>query len=319
MPAQTLSAVHLTRLEVRVLDGSLELAGWDQEAVRVSAIAEPHIVESGPLVTSHSEGDTAIHVPRRLPVQIVRVDGGVTVRGVDAPLVLERADGDVRVEDTPRVNLIAVGGDVDARGVSDRLEADAIGGHLAAERLGVLSVRSVGGTAIVSQCAGDCAIESAGLGVAVSDVAGSVLANAGRDAGVRGALGGVIVRAGGDISIRVEPGDGADYELSAGGDANVTIPPGYSAEVFLAAGGAIEVRLPTVREARGRGLRVFTLGNGGAPLRVSAGRDISIHGEVESDGTDERSIVMRLLESGRIGADDARELLAALDMATNSN
>jgi hypothetical protein len=88
--------------------------------------------------------------------------------------------------------------------------------------------------------------------------------------------------------------------------------------MFLAAGGEISVQLPTVREARAKGMRIFTLGDGGPPVRVSAGGSVSVATEdagsdlAAAADVDEKSTVLRLLEHGRIAPDDARALLLAL-------
>jgi hypothetical protein len=310
-----IDAGGIERLSVTVKRGSLALAGHDEAAIAVESPSAPERAYApGGEVALLLMGDSALTVPRSLRVSVVRVDGDARVRALATRVEVGAVGGLLQVENAADVLVESVGGDFDCRGAR-KVEAGAVGGHLACEEVHSLAVSSVGGTAVVSRCGGDCRLGAVGLGLLANDVAGVLAGTAGMDASASSVGGGARLSAGRDLAIAI--GGGASWELAAGGDAVVTVPDDAAQEVFLAAGGRIEVGLPTMREAKGRGLRVFTLGVGGAPLRVTAGGDVRLRAANASDSAagadDETSIVMRLLESGRISADDAGELLSLLD------
>jgi hypothetical protein len=285
-----------TVLEVGIVRGDLALYGWDRPELSArGADEQPEvIVESGRIQVS-GRGNVEIHAPRHVSVR-VHADGHVGVRGLDGATKVLFSGGTLALEDLAAADVNQVAGDLDARDIRAELHARAVGGDVAVDRV-----------------AGDCLLDSVGGNLAVAGLGGALISGVGGSAILFGIAASADVTAGGDMRAELDPRPGATYHLSAGGDLSVRLAESASAEVRLTAGGEIRVDLPTLREARGRGIRLFPLGQGGPQLHMSAGGDASLGpraGEAPPD--DERETVMRLLEIGRIDSTEADALLAAL-------
>ncbi|NTV65659.1 MAG: DUF4097 domain-containing protein, partial [Oscillochloris sp.] len=161
--------------------GDISVEVWDEEAILVESGRHDYTQyqEGDTLVIEGCSGDLVVHAPARTLVTIHQQAGDVRVEGV-RQLIIERADGDVHLEDlaegaqigqlngdlrverTPRVvGPGPIQGDADFSAV-EHIELGRVSGDLSANDALVLVVASIGGDLDADGLAERCQVGSVG-------------------------------------------------------------------------------------------------------------------------------------------------------------
>lgn len=242
----TSEAPHIT---VARCGGDLSIVGADQRQVVVEGQKEePGVERQGEALTITAPQDCVIQCPAGATVTIKQVDGDLAVQGLQGPLAVASAQGDVTLRGVGHTALNQAGGDLVARGVQ-----------------GELSIAEVQGDAKVRQVTGKVTLESVRGDLAARDLE----------------AGAVVEHVGGDVSLSTILAEGASYHFEADGDISARVEVGSGARCTLE-GGELHCRLPLQFAERSAGRVVGALGDGSAELTLCAGGDLSVTGRGEN-------------------------------------
>lgn len=234
----------------------VEITGERSLAGRVSQ-------SDGEITIRGYNGDLELNIGCQVPVVGRRIDGDVTVSGVDV-VEIERVGGDVEAEGITTLRADHVGGDLDVSGQNGEVEIGRVGGDLRVEQAGSLRVEVVGGDAELTEI--------------------DVLAGLGR--------------VGGDLELRWSGKLAAPISGAVGGDAELGLSPESSFVLRALVGGDVSGQGPAPvlqpsPEDEGPDLRVgkrgwdveagggeltMTFGGGGHELQLTIGGDLEIDG-----------------------------------------
>jgi DUF4097 and DUF4098 domain-containing protein YvlB len=258
------------------------------------------------------------------------VGGDASVKGLSGGLELEDVHGDVKVIGTSGgLSLGEVGGDCEVKGSSGGLKAARVGGDLALfGHSGSAEAAAVGGDVLLQRVSGSLSFDR---------VEGKVEASGVESGDVR-------IVAVGDVSVQGEDGTDGRWELTsetgsvrvelpadaqpvlarteAGGEVTCQLETGEAdegLELLLSAAGDIEVAASEVERHRRRSCGVRTRRHMMGPILPDVHRMVSdAIGPIFSRRTkpqdlrEERLMILRMLESGKVNAEEAARLLDSL-------
>ncbi len=254
-PADPTASVSINNLA-----GTLEIAGWDRDEVRLEGVLDAKVekleIEGDRQALSievkykrNLKGPTdgtrlTLRVPRRCALEAVGVSCDVTVGELVGSVTVSTVSGELTLRGEPAsASLATVSGDVDAEITTARLEVDTVSGDVRARgKLDDLEIATV---------SGDARIETGAL----------------RDFEFNAVSGQLILTA--------DPVDGASWKIDThSGDAILRLPAKIDATFDISAfSGDIQDGYGhkaerTSKHAPGRELR-FTEGKGGARIGIS--------------------------------------------------
>jgi len=285
------------RLHVRRAGGDLRLIGTDESYLRLQGDGDeadfaPQY-QSGDLTMDVRE-DCTLFVPRALHVTIDGPVGELQALELAGDFSLEAARGDVTLKSlTGRVQLGAVSGDAQIAGAGAVAVGDVQGDLTASDIALSLRVGNIAGDADVraAQLAelgsvrgdlradrinGDFTAGTISGDAKLTAVAGrAALGAVGGDARLAGVGNVGALQAGGDLYVDTALDGESEYRFAAGGDVTLALPRGTNAQIECMAGGDTLNQFEGNRKRGGRAAS-FTLGAGGARVRVQAGGDIKI-------------------------------------------
>jgi DUF4097 and DUF4098 domain-containing protein YvlB len=284
---------------------------------------------NGGLQVESVDGDLVL-VGHSGGVQVQSVSGDASVKGLSGGLELAEVHGDVRlVGSSGGLTLGKVDGDCEAKGNSGGLKAERVGGDL--------SLEGHSGSAETSEVGGDLAIRTASGSLSFDRVGGKAEAAGVTSSDVR-------IVAAGDVSIEGSCDGQGRWELtSETGNLRVELPA--SAKPILTqaqAGGEVTCQLEQGEGQQGLELVLSAAGNieivpaqaeeqhhrrhWGARARRHVGVVLPDVQRIVSDAIgpilgrrhrpqdlrEERLMVLKMLESGKVNADEAARLLDSL-------
>lgn len=189
-------------------------------------------------------------------------DGHLQFEDVGGDLTVERARGDISVED--------VGGNLTLTGPSQLIEIEDVGGNATLQGVNCpVRIGDVGGSLVVhgatelsvSDVGGNCSVSGV-LRAAELDIGGNF---DGRETVLAG---GAEIGVGGNAWLTIDPREGEEYSVDAGGNIWCQLSDGAQADV-------------TIVDYSGR--RKFTLGDGGADVRLETGGKAELSGAANVD------------------------------------
>lgn len=261
-----------TRLEVDVINGSIELRGWDEAHIQVRTrsgeLDKVDIKASGEVVNvrgsqvgigfiriplSGANVDLEIDLPRALEVEARTVNGKIEVEGLSGRLTLHAAHGGLRVEGpVAEAVLETVNANIEFEGENSRVEARAVNGRI--------ELKGVAGEVSANTMAGSIEVEAGAVSrVDLRTLSGSI-----------------------ELSAVLEP-DARVHLKTYSGNVKLELPEDTNAEFDVQSfSGRIENDLPTTSVSSwrgGPGQRMdFVAGDGSARVTVQ-----SFSGNVEID------------------------------------
>ncbi|MBI5876160.1 MAG: hypothetical protein HZB53_00800 [Chloroflexi bacterium] len=285
------------RLHVRRAGGDLRLIGTDETYLRLQGDGDEGDFEpqyqNGDLTLDVRE-DCTLFVPYALAVTIDgvigdlkavelaaklsadRINGDVTLNAMTGQVQLGAVSGDLRVAGAGNVNTGLVRGDVSATDIAQLLQIGGVMGDVSVRSVHSVQLGNVQGdlraVTVVDGFAagsvnGDVNLAAIGGRVTLGTISGDArLADVGAIAHVQ---------AGGDLYVDTRLDGESACQFTAGGDATLTVPGDSQAQITCQAGGDIVNEFGGGRSRAGSSA-TFTLGEGGATVRVQAGGDIRI-------------------------------------------
>jgi len=172
------------------------------------------------------------------------VFGDATLKEVGVADV-QNVRGNLVAKSLSQVRASRTGGNLVAKGVDGKLEADQVGGNA--------SLKDVGGPTTLNQVAGNLAAKNLAGGAKVAKIGGNLALN-------------------GPIAT------GCTYQFSARGNASLRLPEGTSAHLTLAAKGKLLCSVGLVEEQREGNRLTGILGDGGAEVVIEAGGNLVMSG-----------------------------------------
>lgn len=240
--SKTINAGRTPRIEIESVSGDLSLVGWEGDDILLKADSEVmHVKQDGDQVRISCDDDLSIRVPKGAGVLISKIDGDASIRGVMGEIELKDITGDLSMRDVNSVAIEAVHSDFSLRGGK-----------------GSLSIRKADSDVSIRDVDGNVTLDSIADDLALRDVRGSVNANVGED-----------------VVMYINPQPGNTYNVNAGDDILLVMPPKANATLTLNAD-EINVDWDGVENEEDVTSRVITLGNGSAPISLSAGGDIRV-------------------------------------------
>jgi hypothetical protein len=200
------------------------------------------------------------------------VFGDATLKEVGVADV-QNVRGNLVAKSLSQVRASRTGGNLVAKEVDGKLEADQVGGNA--------SLKDVGGPTTLNQVAGNLTATNLAGGAKVAKIGGNLVLN-------------------GQIAT------GCTYQLSARGNASLRLPEGTSAHLTLAAKGKLLCSVELAEEQREGNRLTGILGDGGAEVVVEAGGNLVMGGdraEPRSGGADLAEEVSRQIEESLQGLD----------------
>ena len=233
---------------IELVEGDLRLVGWENEEVLAKTELEEDLTikQKQDRLKLSSRNDLFLNVPKASKVQVLKVNGDMSVRGVAGDMDVEAVNGDLAMRDVGSVKLGTVQADLSLRRAK---------GHI--------HVRSVGGDASLRDLEGDLSLDS------VSD-----------DLALRGVGGNLKVDVNGDIVLQLVPHPEKEYKITAGDDIMLLLPPEANATLKIHAE-KIKLEWPGIEPQDGTS-RVVSLGEGAAKVKLDAGGDVVVTNRVDA-------------------------------------
>ena len=250
MQRQSLPCGPAPQIRIEDVSGDLQMAGWERPELAVKTPGDLlEVIQNGDTFVIRCDDDLIIYLPQ----------------GAD-------------------VSVGAVGGDVDARGLSGALTLKEIGGDFQAHSLGALRLQNVRGDLNLRVAQGNCLVENIGGDASLSGISGqALLTTIAGDLYAREIGGELKASAGGDAVLFLTPRE-QTISVQAGGDILLRLPLEASATLSLEGGGENSVRVdfPGVTSVGDTfGQRQVLLGAGTAPIRLIAGGDLVVTSSAE--------------------------------------
>jgi hypothetical protein len=223
--------------------GDLKIQGVDGAEIEISANSNTLKIEHiGDRLDVVCFSDCTILVPSVGKLEIERVGGGATARGLKCPATFRKIGGDFSGEDIPAITIDKVGGSVSLRQVHGKAVIDRIGGDFEAQSCDELLLRKTGGD----------------IQAEVAEIQG-------------------FMQAGGDIRLKLTRVGTAGADLKAGSDIYLQIEPGNPMTLSANSGGE-EIRVKLGDQMVNLEERVYQgyFGENGPHLNLDAGGSIAV-------------------------------------------
>lgn len=260
-------------VRIMVVRGSLEIEGWDRDAIQVTgrldeqmeefifevrpgdAIIEVKLPRNMNSWCCEDGSDLEIRVPRGSNVDVSVVSTDVTVEDIQGGLDISGVSGDMRATNVhERVDIMSVSGEIDVRDATGRIELKSVSGDVDGTNLkGDLHLHSVSGDILAREVENELDLES---------VSGNVEVIAGKMTVARGHT------VSGDVDVSGDLHESGRFEFdSVSGSVRLRINGDVNARFDLETGsGSIRNRITsdkpkTSKYSRDESLR-FVAGNG---------------------------------------------------------
>jgi hypothetical protein len=171
-----------------------------------------------------------------------------------------------------------VGTDLSARRVRNLLSADKVGSSASVQDIGEVKFEFVGSQLIAKRVRGDLVIEKVGSNVVVQDIDGQVrFDHIGGSLHLREISGGLTAELGGTATIDFSPVSWQAYDVQAGGGIRCNVPADANARFEIdCAAQRIRIKNAEGAEVIKERHHTCTMGDGAAPVKLTAGGNISI-------------------------------------------
>ncbi|HSO26800.1 MAG TPA: hypothetical protein VLS48_01935, partial [Anaerolineales bacterium] len=229
---------------IQEIHGSLTLKGVNEAQVLIKAEHDQVELEyDDDRVVIRGHESCRVYVPSGATVQIGAIHGAGEIKLLEDKLSIGEVHGPLTLRYVGQTTVGKVHGHLAARNINGDLTVSNIEGHA--------EVRTVDGDLVLAQVAGNLEVR-----------------NAEQD---------ISARANGSVQLRLSAAGGLQYQVEAGGNLNCRLPGDANLALELASGGE-QIRLQLPGQARTLHAESFetTLGQGGAPMRLSAGGNLSV-------------------------------------------
>jgi len=239
--SRTISAGKSPRIIIDVIDGDLSVVGWVGDLLIKGDEDEYRVEEKEDELLLSSDGDLSLRVPHGSSLQLNKISGDASIRGVKGGIELKEIEGDLSIRDAGSIAIDVIRSDFSLRGSTGDL--------FVKEALGDVSIREIDGSINFETIADDLA--------------------------VRGVRGNVKVNVGGDVIVYLEPKTDGNYSVAAGDDILLVLPPKANVTLSMK-GDKIDVDLPGVKTKKDATEQAIVLGDGSSKISLIAGGDVRV-------------------------------------------
>ncbi len=328
-------------VEIGRIAGSLRMTGWENDEIHAKTNGETlQLAETDDRVTISCDDDLTLSLPQASQIKIAAIAGDATIRTLKNYLVLAEVGGDLTLRNIGDAKISKIGGDFLAR-QTRTLNITAVGGDASLRNVtGDVSIANIGNDLHLRDLQGDL---SANVGddalIYISPQEGAnYQLNAGDDILLRLPLhvdAELELSAGSDLIVNIPDLEKSDENpralklgratakmtFSAGDDLRVTTEldhwadaasfgiPDFPDDFAERISSKVEEKLKLAEEKifqAEKNIRGFNFSpeNWGKKSRSSSPKKVS---------TDERLLILKMLEEKKISAAEAEKLLAALE------
>ncbi len=237
----------LTELEIASTGGSLYLAGWNKDQIRIRDFSDQDQVKKKKTKLSLTfSGDAFLHIPHSLDIVVDTIGGDGSIKGIRGGLQISSVGGDLSLVDTNAAKVKSIGGNL----IANRVQGDIL-------------IDNIGGDGLIDNIKGQLSLQQVGGDVDLEKVDG-----------------GINLTVGGGARLSFNPVSWQAYEIKTGGDISTSIPDDSSVSLSIHSD---QEDITVIIGDQDQKLKEkdfsLQLGEGGAPLMLSAGGKVFLTGD----------------------------------------
>ncbi len=268
--------------------GGVQITGVDRAEVQceIDAPQLATLVEEDGNVYVTVNSSCNLTVPESSSIQIEKGMGSIKINNIKSEINIEKAMGNLVLEDVVKVTVEKVGGNFAVRRTSDDIQVEKVGGNLVLEDVASFKGEKIGGNCFLKNVHGEFSLEKAGGGLRGQDIAGAVMINkVGGSFIARGLTLGGDLRVGGSIHLKDFEFVEGSQTIRAGGSADLEIGEAFQGAVFEFGSGARDIKIKINEddlEIADQSYK-YTIGESDREINISAGAGISLAALVDPD------------------------------------
>ena len=260
--------------------GGVKIEGVDQTEV-VCEIDAPQLatlVEEDGHVYITVNSSCIMTVPSKSSFEIEKGMGSIKISGVKGAIKIEKALGNLVLNDVGAVTVEKVGGSFSVREAED-VRVEKVGGNLTLSDLASFKGEKIGGSCKAKAIRGDFSLEKMGGGFKVQSIDGILhLERLGGSFSGRQVILTKDLHAGGDIRIKGFDLEGKHVELKAGGNIGLEVGDGFEPTRFEMQSGARHIRVKLGEDdiSLSDGQYEYDMDGAARAMELAAGGSISL-------------------------------------------
>ena len=264
-------------IRVGSVSGDLSIVGWDGSELLIKGDEDDiRFEQTGEKVSVSSTDDLSLRVPKGATLELDKLGGDVSIRGVTGGCEFKEVSGDLSIRDAGSIaidkldgdfSVASTTGDLFAKNIEGDMSLRDVNGNVTIEVISDdLSLRGLRGNLHVKSSHGDISINSVSGDVQIDSVAD--------DLALRGAGGNVRVNVGEDVVVYLEPRAECEYSVHAGEDILLVLPKNINATLDIHGDGIVMDWKGVENDEATQ--RVVVLGDGSARITLNAGGEIRV-------------------------------------------
>ncbi len=245
MSQKTLETHAQPQIVVEHIGNELSVKGWDRSQVLVRSSSDNDILleEGEDHIVIRAAADCVLYVPVKAELDVRQVGTHARFKALGGDLTIGQVGADLVLRDVSACRVEKTLADLSAKRVR-----------------GDLLVKNIGGNAIVRDVDGQFSAGGIGGQLHLRDVSG-----------------GITVEVGGNASVDFSPVPWQVYAIQAGGNIRCRVPGDANVDFEIINGAQdIGIKTPGRSEKLREGEHTFTLGEGGAQVKLAAGGSVRI-------------------------------------------
>lgn len=280
MAKKTLKTSESPQVVVENVGSDLQVKGWDRTEILVKSSSDNDILleERKGVFAVACPSDCVLYVPQKANVEVKKVGSNARFRSVDGKVVVGTVGTDLSLRDIGSAQVRTVGTDFSARRVRDSLWVEKVGSSALVQDVGAAELEFVGNQMIAKRVRGDLKVEQVGSSVVVRDIDGQVIFNTiGGTLHLRDVSGGISAQTGGSATVDFSPVSWQAYAIQAAGNIRCHVPADANTEFEISSGAhRIRIKTPESTETVKEPSHTLKMGDGGAPVKLTAGGSVDI-------------------------------------------
>jgi hypothetical protein len=290
MTKKTLEVTENPQVIVENIGNDLQVKGWDRSEVLVKSSSDNDIIleERDDCVFVSCPSDCVLYVPQKTNLEVKNVGSDARFRSIDGNIVIGKIGSDLSLKDVGSIQATTIGSDFSARRVRDKLSIQKVGSSVMLQDTGAAHLALIGSQLIAKHIRGDLKVEQVGSSAIARDIDGQVIFdNVGGTLHLRDVSGGIAAQLGGAATIDFSPVSWQGYDISAAGNIRCQVPADTNAEFDITCGAQrIFIKTADGSQTIKENSHKLVMGDGGAPVKLRAGGNVSIisqHTSIDND------------------------------------
>ncbi|HBX70977.1 MAG TPA: hypothetical protein DEH25_16770 [Chloroflexi bacterium] len=283
MAKKTLETSESPQIVVENVGSDLQVKGWDRLEVLVKSSSDNDIVLEAreDIIFVSCPRDCVLYVPQKASIEVKQVGSNARFRSIDGSVVVGTVGTDLSVRDVGSAEAATVGTDLSVRRVREHLSVKTVGSSALVQDVGQADIESIGSQLIAKRVRGDLKVIQIGSNVVARDVDGQALLNTvGGNLHLRDVSGGIATEVGGNATVDFAPVSWQAYSIKAAGSIRCNIPADVNAHFEIECGSQrIRIKSDAETETIKENTYTYTVGDGGAAVKLVAGGNVEIVGQ----------------------------------------